>query len=136
MKIRITTAPPLAAAYGLTVGSEHTARPNPAKGQEPAWFVDVRHGNNAFPAGIMSYEAEGILDEPADAPARQADEDAKRLVFVLTCVAAGLPVERHATWLRAKLIEWLDSLLYRGALLTYKDESLTVVRDALEKIQL
>lgn len=64
MKIRITKTPPLPDAYKLTVGSEHIARPNPARGKEPAYFVDVKHGNTAPPVGIMSYEAEEVEDAP------------------------------------------------------------------------
>lgn len=60
MKIRITTAPPLPAAYGLTVGSVHVARPNWSAGREPKWFIDVKHGNAAFPVGIRSNEAEPV----------------------------------------------------------------------------
>lgn len=61
VKIRITTAPQgVNPAYGLTVGSIHVARPNWSADKEPAYFVDVKHGNNAFPVGIMSHEAEEL----------------------------------------------------------------------------
>ncbi len=65
MKIRILIAPPLNPAYGLTVGSIHEARPNWLAGMEPAWFVDVKHGNAAFPVGIRSDEAEPAAEVQA-----------------------------------------------------------------------
>ena len=61
MKIRIIMAVPVNPAYGLTVGSEHEARPNQTK-TEPRYWVDVKHGNTAVPVGVMSYEAEEITE--------------------------------------------------------------------------
>lgn len=62
MKIRLTVAPPLPAAYGLVVGSVHVARTNWLAGKEPKWFIDVKHGNAAFPVGIRSDEAEEVQE--------------------------------------------------------------------------
>lgn len=171
MKIRITTAPPLPAAYGLTVGSEHEARINPARGQEPAWYVTVKHGNTAPPVGVMSYEAEEITEEPdyedeedqsaplpvlqaenatgmvegrsgdhnpldvqllPAQPARQATEDAERLISLFPY----LPDE-DGKWLRDTLLGWLQIMVARGEKLGYifaADEQPII--DALEKMQL
>lgn len=65
MKIKIITAPLLNPAYGLTVGTVHTARTNWMAGKEPKWFVDIPNkcDGTTFPVGIRSDEAQEEVAE-------------------------------------------------------------------------
>lgn len=65
MKIKIIAAPPLNPAYGLVIGTVHTARTNWKAGSEPKYFVDIPNkccDGTTFPVGVRSDEAEEVAE--------------------------------------------------------------------------